>query len=480
MAVVAQAFDPPLCVDLDGTLIRTDLLLESALRLVKHNPLYLFACLFWLLQGKSVLKSNIAARVTLDATSLPYNVALLNWLREQAGGGREIWLCTASCEALAAGVAAHVGLFAGVMASDARINLAGARKAERLVYQFGEGGYDYCGNERRDLDVWRHARAAIVVDGSRALEKQAQATAHVLRTFPGAGTAQRLRALWRALRPHQWAKNLLLLVPLLAAHRTADPSALGLTVLGIVSFCLCASSVYVLNDLLDLEADRAHPRKAARPFACGELALSTGLWLVPVLLLAAGLIAAFLPGKFQLTLAAYCGLTLAYSFVLKRLLLLDAVALAGLYTLRVIAGAAVASVALSFWLLLFSVFLFLSLAFVKRYAELEALRRRQRLQALGRGYHVEDLAVLQSFGTAAGYLSVLVLALYINSPDIVALYRHPKVIWMLCVLMLYWISRVWMTAHRGAMHDDPVVYALRDKVSLAVGVLAAITVALAI
>ena len=232
--------------------------------------------------------------------------------------------------------------------------------------------------------------------------------------------------------------------------------------------------------MLDLEADRGHPRKSKRPFASGDLSIATGLMLVPVLLGAAALIAAFLPGKFQLCLGAYYVLTFGYSIKLKRMLLDDAEALAGLYTLRIIAGAGAATVALSFWLLLFSVFLFLSLAFVKRYAELDSLRRQQKLQALGRGYRVEDLAVLQSFGTAAGYLSVLILALYINSPEIQPLYSRPKAIWMLCVLMLYWISRVWMTAHRGGMHDDPVVYALRDRVSLGIGLLAAITVAVAI
>ncbi len=288
------------------------------------------------------------------------------------------------------------------------------------------------------------------------------------------------RAILRAIRPHQWAKNVLVLVPLFAAHRLADLDALAYSVAALVAFCLCASSVYVLNDMLDVEADRAHPRKSKRPFASGDLSLATGLVLSPVLLAAAALIAAFLPVKFELALGVYYALTCAYSTLLKRFLLVDAVALAGLYTLRIIGGAGAATVALSFWLLLFSVFLFLSLAFVKRYAELDSLRRRQKLQALGRGYHVEDLRVLQSFGAASGYLSVLVLALYINSPEVEPLYHRPKAIWMLCVLLLYWISRVWMTTHRGGMHDDPVVYALRDRVSLCLGLLAAITVAVAI
>lgn len=289
-----------------------------------------------------------------------------------------------------------------------------------------------------------------------------------------------VRPLLRALRPHQWAKNVLLLVPLLAAHRIADLAALGAAFVGMVAFSLCASSMYVLNDLLDLEADREHPRKSARPFARGDLSVATGV-VVAAALLATGLVISLaLPVKFLQALAVYCALALAYSFVLKRFLLLDALALAGLYALRIIAGAAATAVPPSFWLLLFSLFLFLSLAFVKRYAELDALGRQQRLRALGRGYRVEDLPVLRSFGTASGYLSVLVLALYINSPEIQPLYHRPKIVWALCVLLLYWISRVWVTAERGGMHDDPVIYALRDPASLTVGVLAAITVVLAI
>jgi 4-hydroxybenzoate polyprenyltransferase len=288
-----------------------------------------------------------------------------------------------------------------------------------------------------------------------------------------------VRSLVRALRPHQWAKNVLVLVPLFAAHQIGDLRALVSGVLALVAFSLCASSVYVLNDMLDLEADRAHAHKLKRPFAAGDLSLVTGFALVPTLFAGAAVIAALLPQRFQLVLAAYYVLTAAYSFVLKRILLMDAVALAGLYTLRVIAGAGAVEVPLSFWLLLFSIFLFLSLAFVKRYAELDSLRRQQRLQAAGRGYHVEDLSVLQSLGTASGYLSVLVLALYINSPDIQAMYHRPKAIWALCVLMLYWISRVWMTAHRGQMHDDPVVYALKDRSSLMLGLIAAITIIIA-
>jgi len=284
----------------------------------------------------------------------------------------------------------------------------------------------------------------------------------------------------RALRPHQWAKNALIFAPLLAAHQARSLHQLSAVLMATVAFCLCASSVYILNDLLDLEADRAHPRKSRRPFASGALSIKTGLVLGPLLLLGGVVLAAFLPGKFQLVFATYYVLTCAYSFDLKGRVIVDTLSLAALYTLRIIAGAAAADVPLSFWMLLFSIFLFLSLAFVKRYAELDSLRRRARLRAAGRGYHVEDLGVLQSLGSASGYMSVLVLALYINSPEVAALYTRPKMIWLLCVLVLYWISRVWMKAHRGEMHDDPVVFALKDRMSLGIVALAGLTALLAV
>jgi 4-hydroxybenzoate polyprenyltransferase/phosphoserine phosphatase len=478
MAVSAPHLSVPLCVDLDGTLILSDTLLESALLLIKRNPLNVFRFLLWLLRGRAELKAQIASRVTLNPAALPYNREFVSWLESERAAGRSLWLCTAANVKLAETVAAHLGIFDGVIASDARTNLAGDSKAARLVERFGERGFDYCGNERRDLKVWRHASGAIVANSGPALERDAAAHAPVLQAFPSRNST--LRGAFRAIRPHQWAKNALIFVPLLAAHTASNPQSLADVALATIAVCLCASSVYVLNDLLDLEADRAHPRKSKRPFAAGTLSISAGLALVPILLGTSIFIAAFLPVRFEIVFATYYFVTVAYSFSLKGRVIVDAMALAGLYTLRIIAGAAAATVPLSFWLLLFSIFLFLSLAFVKRFAELDALRRQQRLRAAGRGYHVEDLPVLQSLGTSAGYLSVLVLALYINSPAIEGLYRRPKLIWLLCVLMLYWISRVWMKAQRGEMHDDPVVFALKDRISLVVGALAVLTVLLAV
>lgn len=436
-----------LCVELEGTLVRSDLLFESLLVLVKRNPLYLLRTLLWLVQGRAVLNAQVAERVDLNPAALAYDRELIDWLAHEQHAGRAIWLCASSNEAFAIRVAAHLGLFDGVLAADPRLNGTAEGLPLRLVKQFGAGGFDYCGHESRNI---------------------------------APPQISRVTALFRALRPHQWAKNGLVLVPLLAAHRVTELSAVSAALLAFVAFCLCASSVYVLNDLLDLEADGAHPGKSQRPFAAGHLPLSIGCALVPVLLCLAFGIATLLPASFAEVLAGYCTLTLLYSFGLKGLVLVDALALACLYTLRLVAGATSVGVPLSFWMLLFSVFLFLSLALVKRFAELDALKKRDQLKAIGRGYQVSDLPILQSLGCAAGYLSVLVLALYIHSPEIESLYRRPRVIWALCALLLFWVSRVWMMAQRGEMHDDPVVYALKDRVSIAVGVLVIVTVLCAI
>ena len=417
----------PLCVKLDGSVLRTDVLLEGFLSLLKRNPVYGLWALLWRLRGRAVLKAEIERRVPLDASSLPYNRELLVWLRSERERGRQLWLCTGADELLAHSVARHLGIFEGVISPDSLHTLAGYVS---VPVSLGAGGH-------------------------------------------------RLRAIWRALRPHQWAKNLLLFVPLLAAHRANDTVALGRAVEAFIAFCLCASSVYVLNDLLDLQADRVHERKCKRPFASGELPLRVGFMLVPALLAAATLLAGLLSPTFLAALGSYYLLTSAYSFALKGMIFIDAIALAALYTLRIIAGAAATAVPLSFWLLLFSVFLFLSLAVVKRYAELDALRRRGRLHAAGRDYDIEDLPLMESVGISAGYLSVLILALYINSPSTLQMYRHPQALWPLCLLMLYWVTRTWMKTHRGKMHDDPVVFAMRDRVSLATGLLGALIVGMA-
>ncbi|HEY0233254.1 MAG TPA: UbiA family prenyltransferase [Dokdonella sp.] len=453
----------PLCVDLDGTLIRSDLLLESALVLVRRNPLNLFRFAAWLCKGRAHLKRQIALRTAIDIAALPYDERLLCWLRDDARERSKI-LCTASDQGLADAVAAHVGGFDAVYASDGHNNLGGAGKAALLVDRFGERGFDYAGNAWPDLHVWAHARRAVLVNAPAALLRRVRRTHEVERVF------ERPRAGWRvwlsALRLHQWMKNVLVFVPLLAAHLALQPNAVLRSTVAFICFGLCASSAYLLNDLFDLEADRQHPRKRLRAFAAGALPIGSGLLAAPLLSVAALALGYVLSPEFALVLFLYCATTLLYSVVLKRIAMLDVVSLAVLYTIRIIAGAVAIPVPASFWLLAFSMFLFLSLAMMKRYTELRGVVATGGLRAHGRGYAVKDLPLIQALGPASGYLSVLVLALYINSTASEVLYRHPLVLWLWCPMLLYWISRAWLVSHRDDMHDDPVVFALTDPVSL--------------
>ena len=456
----------PLVVDLDGTLTRTDTLAEALFRLAREQPLALIHAAFTLRQGRAAFKARIARLTALDPSTLPLNPELIAWLREQAARGRSLILATASDRQVAQVVADRVGLFTEVLASDGQRNLKGPAKAAVLVERFGKGGFDYVGDSRADLPVWAAARHAIVVGGPRLVQSTSP-IATVARVFT---PPPRLPALWRALRPHQWAKNLLVFLPLLAAHQVSDPRGLFAAGLAFLAFSLTASAVYLVNDLLDLDADRHHPSKCRRPFATGELPLAWGALLSPLLLLTAiGLNLWFLPPLFTLILVGYFLVTTTYSFGLKRKPVVDVLLLAALYTLRVIAGAAAVAIVPSFWLLAFSRFIFLSLALAKRYTELDGLRRRGELTAAGRAWHVDDLPLVQTLGTGAGLAAVLVLALYIDSAPARQLYASPQVLWLVCPLLLYWISRLWFKAHRGEMDEDPVVFALGDRVSLVLG-----------
>ena len=467
----------PLCVDLDGTLTRTDLLFEAFFVLFKQNPLSIFLCIAWALRGRAYLKEQIAQRVNLDVGVLPYNTELLAWLRNERSNGRDLYLCTATNQRLAAQIAAHVGLFTGVLASTASNNLLGKNKARALVEQFGDHGFDYCGDARADVPVWRQARQAIVVGDK-----------HIAAAARKANTAtiffeekrQLIPLVLKEMRVHQWVKNVLIFVPLLTAHRFTDLGALTAACIAFASFSLLASSVYLLNDMLDLDADRRHARKRSRPFASGRLTLKFGIVLTIALLAAGGGLAALLPWKFGVVLAAYFATTVAYSFALKRMTLVDVFTLACLYTVRVIAGGTATGIPLSYWLILFCVPIFLSLAMVKRYVELDMILREGKAEAAGRGYITQDMSILRSFGTASAYLAVLVLALYMNTPEMRQLYQHPQALWGTFALTLYWVSRIWMCAFRGNMHDDPIVFAFKDRASLAVIALCGLSMLLAI
>lgn len=465
---------PPLIVDLDGTLLRSDLLLETGMAFVRHKPMSLFKPLSWLLKGKAALKEGLANATNLDVTVLPYDPEVIALIEGEREKGRTVVLATASHYSLAERIADHLKLFDRVLASDSDRNLSSHKKRELLVELYGEQGFDYIGNSLDDISVWKSAREAYVVNPESGVERRAAAQGNVKQVIKSNPSG--LDHWMKALRLHQWMKNALIFVPLLAAHQITNPLLVWQGILAFLLFGLCASSVYLLNDLLDLADDRHHISKRNRPFAAGRLSIKSGLIVFPGLLVAAFAGALLLlPWEFAGVLAAYYVLTLVYSLSLKRHMAIDVISLAILYTLRIIAGAAATSLELTFWILAFSMFIFLSLALVKRYAELREARKKGHTEKTrGRGYYPDDLEMISSLGASSGYLAVMVLALYIHDQSTNALYAHPQVIWLACPLLLFWITRIWMLTHRGQMHDDPVVFAVRDRISLVVGALFAL------
>lgn len=460
-----------IAVDLDGTLTLTDTLYEALLLLVRNKTYLIFLLPFWLLQGIAHLKQKVADHSELVIKDLPFNQPFIDWLNKQKLNGKKIILCTAANEKIAKAIVSHFDFFDDFIASDSKTNLKSGRKLDVLQERYGSEGYDYAGNSSDDLNVWSGASNAIVVNASDSVLDKASKLANVTKVFPTdrAGIADWLKA----LRVHQWLKNILLFVPLLSAHQISNTHSLSLLVIAFISFSLCASSVYILNDFLDLESDRSHPRKRLRPFASGKLSILYGIFAVPILITSSFYLGSLVGLNFLIVLLVYLALTVIYSFGLKRLVLIDCLALATLYTIRIIAGAVAVSVPLSFWLLAFSIFIFLSLALVKRYAELLVQLREGKNSAHGRGYLVSDAPLLQALGVSSGYISTLVIALYLRSENVLALYSYPIAIWLLIPILLYWVSWVWLTSSRGEMHDDPIVFAAKDKTSL---ILAAVAI----
>jgi len=479
----------PLCVDLDGTLVKSDTLVDSTLALAHQHPLLLLQLPRWLAAGKAALKHHITSAVELDVVHLPYNRELLQFLEQQHATGRPIYLATAADSRLAQRVADHLGLFAGVLASDGSTNLAGSNKLAAFRQRFGNN-FCYIGNARADLPLLSACVQPMVANPTSGLTSGLRsANINVFRSFRE--TAPTLKAWLKAIRLHQWAKNVLLFLPLLLAHSRSLGLLAGAAV-AFLSFGLCASATYIINDLLDIEADRLHPRKRLRPFAAGDLSAIHGVAVV-LLFFVTSLALAFAvpyvvvaispalalahPYNFAEWLAFYAVTTLAYSLRLKRAILIDVIVLSGLYTVRIIAGSAATGVAVSTWLAGFSIFFFLSLAFVKRFAELENLKARGGMTTKGRGYHVDDIEQLRSFGSASAYASVVVFTLYIsNLSNATELYRHNNRLWLLVPVLLLWLSRLWLLASRGQLDEDPVVYAITDKRSLALGVVVIVIV----
>lgn len=467
----------PLCVDLDGTLVKSDTLVDSLMVLVRTRPALIFGVLRALLHGRAAVKAYVTGHTALDVVHLPYNRKVLQFLQQERRKGRDIYLATGANEALAQRVAAHLGLFAGVLGSSAATNLTGNRKLEGLRARLGPGPFDYIGNDTPDLPLLCVAGDAMVANPTLRLRLKLRAR-HMQPALVFEEREGTLYSIMSAVRPHQWAKNLLIFLPLLLSHVLA-PDRLFDALLAFCCFSLAASSAYIVNDLLDIEADRRHAKKRLRPFACGDLSALTGLALVAAFLLLAFTGARLLPGAFYAWLALYLVSTMAYSWYLKRIALVDVVVLSGLYTLRLLAGGAATETPISHWLAGFSIFLFFSLAVVKRFAELENLRSSGAPPRNGRGYIVADLNQLRSFGTASAFAAVMVFAIYISGSDVTALYSRPQLLWLIMPLMILWLCRVWLLASRGSLDEDPLVFALTDRMSQLIGIAVAVIVWLA-
>jgi 4-hydroxybenzoate polyprenyltransferase len=448
----------PLAVDLDGTLIATDLLWEGLFLLLRRNPLLLFLVPLWALSGPARLKHEIAQRIDIDPATLPYREEVLARLRVEQAAGRRIVLATGTPKKFADAIAAHLGLFDAVLATEGLHNLTSKNKVAALEAIYGEGGFDYLGNSRHDLAIFDAARTAIVIAPDRHASRWQVSNGCELIATP----KPTWKTVVKMLRVHQWLKNGLIFVPLVLAHEYLNLSAIISCVVGFISFSAAASAIYILNDFFDLSLDRQHKTKRNRPFASGMLTIPFGLACSGLLLVISVVAALALPPLFWLVLATYLVTTTAYTVSLKRMLLIDVMTLAGLYTIRVLAGQAATDFAPSFWLLAFSIFFFLSLALVKRYVELRSTVSDAKQRIAGRGYRPEDQEVISQAGMGAGFAAVVVLALYIDSNAVFEQYNHPYLIWPLAPIILYMIMRIWILARRDEMHDDPVVFIITD------------------
>lgn len=442
--------DPvPLCVDLDGTLVKTDTLWEAAIKLLKTKPWIFFNVAWALRTGLAPAKRVIAQAAPLDVKLLPYNRTVLDFIRQQRAQGQTIILTTASDYFLAHRVADHLGVFDEVIASDGTHNLSGRAKGQLLVERFGKYGFDYIGNSRQDIFVWQYARHGRAVS----------LTPRVVS-----------RAVVNNLRPHHWVKNLLLFVPLIMAHQFYSAPTWRAAALGWVAFSLAASAMYLINDLFDLESDRRHVSKRDRPLAAGDVPLPLAGGMIALLLGSALLVAWWLPPTFLWLLIAYGLAALLYSVWLKRLLLVDVLVLSSFYVLRLVAGGAATAIPVSHWLLGFALCLFLSMALLKRYAELRASAPPQQT-VHGRGYAARHRRLIGSVGSMAAVLTVIVFGFYLKSHEVMQLYRTSLLLWCIVPLLMIWLSRVWLLAYRGRMHEDPILFATHDVVSYLVGAL---------
>jgi 4-hydroxybenzoate polyprenyltransferase len=466
-----------LVVDLDGTLVLTDTFAACLLETLRKRFSSLPAVIAGFLRGRAVSKRVAASLAGLNVASLPYNEPLLEFLRAEKAAGRRLILATGADLSIATEVAEHLGIFDEVIASDGARNITGDEKARAIHERIGDAPYTYAGNSRADLRVWRRSQAAILVGANRSCARELRtAGIAVQRVFASTGSVWRARM--RCLRAHQWSKNLLVFVPVVLSHQAGNPAALWQGLMAFMALSFAASALYIVNDLLDLQADRMHPNKRRRPLASGSVSVESGVIMAALLLTAAGGLSCVLTPAGRLLLGAYAAASLTYSLKLKRMLFLDVTSLSLLYALRVLYGGATTGIDISVWTLAFSLFLFTSLATTKRIAELRRVDPAVAGTQEYRGYAGVDVGQLSSLAAAAGFVSVLVLALYINSPEVRLLYRRPRGLWLLCPILIYWIGRLTLIANRGHLDDDPVTFALKDRATRIAGVVSLIILAL--
>ena len=455
-----------LFVDLDGTLIAGDIAQESLAQATRDPQVFRDAVLGYVSGGLSGLKRSLAENAAPDVATLPYREEVLDYLRVARNSGRRIVLATATDITIARQVAAHLGLFDDVIGTVPGRNLKGAAKLE-AIREMAQGPFEYLGDSDADIPVWRFAEKSGFVSPSPAARREMERSADSV-SFQLDKEMTTAAALIKAMRPHQWAKNVLVFVPILFAHEYMHFDVLVAGILAFVCFSLCASGVYLINDIADIQSDRRHATKHKRPFAAGHLSIRHGL-MAAVVLLASAVFGAFILVNvlFGVVITGYAILTTAYTFLLKRFSTIDVVALSLLYTVRILAGSAATLLAPSPWLLSFSLFFFLSLAYMKRYIELDGISSTEveDVRLPSRNYYASELQLVLTFGIANGALSILTLAQYVNSTSVYAYYATPFMLWLIVPVMMFWIYRSWTWASRGKIGDDPVVFALRDNIS---------------
>jgi 4-hydroxybenzoate polyprenyltransferase/phosphoserine phosphatase len=471
-----------LFVDLDGSLIPTDLLHEAFLDLLMTRPLSAVATLDALRHGRLAFKRALGQRYSMNPALLHYRSSVIEIIRRFQEKKIPVILLSASLDSWVKRIARHLGIFDAALGSDQE-NLKGSAKLQ-VIHKLGYRHFGYIGDHEADHPVWKECKLAIAVNPTRVTRRflSTEQKESTLKEFQIIEDRKSLMQLMSAtLRLHQWAKNLLLALPFIAARQTLNLDTSFRFMLAFLAFSLVASGIYVLNDLSDRHTDRLHPTKKRRPIAAGEISIPAALALAFLLPVSGLLLAWSISTGFQVLLGIYIIANLAYSFLLKRTPMLDVVILSGMYSLRIFAGGEATHTPVSYWLLVFSTFFFMGLALLKRYTEVSSLLLSDlKADFSGRGYLSSDTLLLFGLGLGCSVASVLVFSLYLNSPQVSNLYSNPAYLWFLIPMLLYWNGRTWLLAVRKMVHDDPVIFALRDRVSwliafLAMGILAAAT-----